>query len=118
MAAAGSRPEALESYFEAQQIARDDLALESKVVKSGQEGDPALKAGGPHHRNGTHLRQSLGNEDTRHNGIVGKMAREEGLSNAHCFQTNRAFPGLKLDDAVDQQKREAVRNDLLDLDDA
>src|SRR5687767_8374162 len=59
------------------------------------------------------LRHRLDDEDAGHDGRAGEVALKEVLVDRHLLDPDDAHPAGQLDDAVHEQERVAVRQDLL-----
>jgi hypothetical protein len=101
--------------FEPQGIAGANWSLETHPIDASEEGCfvPILRVA--EEGNGTDLGQCFDDEYTRHHRISGKVTDEERLVDRHIFDADGALPPFDLDDAIDQEKGIAVRNDLLNL---
>src|SRR6185437_8639254 len=72
------------------------------------------------HDDAARLGHGLDHQHTRHDGMTGKMSLEERLVDGDVFDGDAALAGLEFNDAVNQEKRVAVREktqDFLDVDD-
>ena len=81
------------------------MSLSFAVFHFGQQQRPARLGDGLH------------NQDSRHDGQVGKVSGKEGLVDGHILDGHDPLLALDLDHAVDQQKGKAVRQDVENIDD-
>jgi hypothetical protein len=65
------------------------------------------------HQNSGDLRHGFDDEDAGHHGKIGKMAGKERFGDGHVLDADDALR-LQFLNAVDKEKRIAVRKDLLD----
>src|SRR5579883_578982 len=63
------------------------------------------------------LRERFDHVDAGQERVAGKMSREDGLGRGDVLVAQGPHAGLELDDAIDQQNRIAVRQNLRDLPD-
>ena len=68
-----------------------------------------------HHEDAAGLRHCLNDQDTRHDGVAGKMTLEKWLIDGDILDRNKALGRLKFDDPVDEQKRVTVGKKFQDL---
>ena len=61
------------------------------------------------------LRHGLNDQDARHDGMAGEMAREEGLVDGHVLERYHAFPRFHPDYPVDKQKGISMGEDAQDV---
>ena len=67
------------------------------------------------HGDGADLGDGFDDQHAWHDRVVREMALEKLVADRDVFDPDRAPAGFELDDAIDQQKRIAVRNDLLNI---
>src|SRR5215212_7887554 len=98
-----------------ERVAGDDGAAEAPVVDAAEEDELVVARLQLLKRvDGPDLRHRLQDEDAGHDGRAGEVALEEVLVDRHLLDPDDAHPLRQLDDAVNEQERVAVRQNLLD----
>src|SRR6185369_7018294 len=109
-----ARTDAQGSDLEHQGIARNDRATKTCFFDPGKQNQLLIAifdlAQGQHRAD---LGQRFDNKHAGHHGRAGKVTLEEWLVDTDLFDSNDSFAGYKLDDAVDEEKRIAMRQELL-----
>ena len=101
--------------FDAQLISGDHGAAEACALNSCEYNELAVAIRQlAHQQNAPSLRHGLDHQDAGHDGQLRKVSLEERLVDGHIFQRDDAFLRIQLYDAVDQQEREAVRQNAHD----
>src|SRR5262249_48827763 len=100
---------------EDEHVAWLDHALEAAVVDPGEEGDLAAVLLLDEHGNGSGLRHRLDDQNAGHHRPAGEVTREPRILGSDLASGDDAPARLELEHLVDQEKRLAVREDLLDL---
>ena len=67
------------------------------------------------HGDAADLCHRLEDQDARHDRVAREVAQEVRLIHRDILDARRRLERLELDDAVDEQHRRAMRQDLLDL---
>jgi glycerol-3-phosphate dehydrogenase (NAD(P)+) len=101
--------------FEPQGVARLDLALEAHAVDAGEKGHLATMLFHAEQRHRANLCQCFDNEHARHYRVIGEVTLKEWLVHGDVLDANRADAVLDLNDAIDEKKRIAVRDNRLNL---
>ncbi len=91
-------------------------ALETALVDTGEQADAVAEALLARHVDRHGLRQRLHLDDAGHDRHVREVAAEEPLARGHrLLAADVAARAVLLDDAVDEQERPAMRDELLQL---
>src|SRR5207248_8382055 len=99
-----------------ERVARRNDALEATVLDAREQADPVTEPFLLGDVDGHRLGKGLDLQDAGHDGEARKVALEEPLRCGHGLRPYDAVGvGVVLDDAVDEQERPAVRNEVLDL---
>jgi glycerol-3-phosphate dehydrogenase (NAD(P)+) len=102
-------------HFQSQRIAGPHLALEAHAIDSREEGHLAFVFLGAKQRNRTNLGQRLNDQHPRHDRIVREMPLEELLAHRNILDADSPDTVLNLYDAIDEEKRIAMRDNRLYL---
>jgi hypothetical protein len=98
-------------------VARHDGLAELGVV-DGHEVDQIVAAAlGPRTNGARRLCHAFDDQNTRHNGIAGKVTGKMRLAGSYILQANGGIVCINFDDAVHEQKRIAMRQQLHDVPD-
>src|SRR5690606_37110448 len=106
-------PHPAQLHRQGQGVAGAHGTAEAEIVDAGEEGQLARVFGHRQDGHGPYLGQGFHDQDTRHDGIGGKMTGEEGLVGGDVLDAYGPPARLQLQDAVHQQKGMPVGNDLL-----
>ena len=98
-----------------QGITRQHRLAELDLVRAHEVTDATTLAGRLEHQNARDLRYGFHLEHARHDGVTGEMALEERFVDRDGFLADRLELAVEFQDAVDEQERVAVRQDLHDL---
>jgi hypothetical protein len=114
-AGSDAAPHLADYDLQAQDIAGHDLSLKTNPVDAREEGDLALIFLKTEERHGTDLRQRFHDQDARHYWMAGEVSLEEWLAHRDVLNPNSPLSPIHFNDPIDQQEREAVGDDLLNL---
>jgi hypothetical protein len=102
--------------LDAKLIARDHRATKSGALNSGEQHQLGVAIFHFRKQQDTaSLGHSLDDEDTRHHREPGKVSGKKRFVDRDVLDGYNPLPPLKIDDAVNQQERKTVRQDVLDL---
>ena len=101
--------------FDAELVSRDDVLPEAHAVEGEEHRDARLLVGLAHEKRARELRHRLDLQDARHDRLAREVALEEGLVDRDVLDAHRPLVSVHLDDAVDEQHRVAVGEDLGDF---
>ena len=101
--------------MELEDVARTYLLLEAGVFDAAEQRDLSFIRRHAEERDGTGLCEGLDDEDTWHHRILREVALEEGLVHRDALSCIGELSRLIIHHLVNQEKRIAVRDDLLDF---
>jgi len=114
--APGAGPERKHVDLEAQLVAGYNGAAKLGALNAGEDHQLFFAVGElGHDDDGAGLGHGFHHQHAGHDGKTGEVALEERLVDGHVLDGYHALGGLELDDAVEQQKRIAVGQEIHDL---
>lgn len=109
-----ARLEFQEIYFDSQLIARNNGSAEFRFIDRGQEHGLALAVLYPaEDEHARDLRHRFDDQNAGHDGVARKMADKERFIDRDVLDADDSHV-LKLENAINEQKRIAMREDFLD----
>src|ERR1043165_4589063 len=100
--------------FDGQSVAGCDWAAKARVINAAEEDELFIAVFDlAQSIDRADLRHRFDDEHAGHDGRAGKMSLKEGFVDGDLLEADDALARHKLDDAINEQERIAVRDDLL-----
>ena len=109
-----ARADAQSSYLEDQSVAGNDRSPKTRFFDAGKQDEFLIAILDLTQRqNGSDLGQRFNYQHPGHHRRAGKVALKKILVDTHLLDTDDSFAGDELYDSIDEEKRIAVRQELL-----